>query len=474
MRGRHPCGRRPRSHWTLVLLLGATLMGAAGPLLVPAPLAGQVPARVIWEPRPLGSGVAVSVRFPQGAHSDPVGSEGTAFLFGRSLEAEGTRLLAPMSARVHVDVERESLSVTLFAPSGEWLAAWREIAGLLSGSPLSGEGVQAARDRLLDELLFQAGAPVRAFERAWDAERLAGLPENPAGAGHPVGGSVQGVAGVTPSTLEGWRSRNLRWEDAVVAVVGPVSEAEAGSLGGRMEGVFMMPDRPAVPAAQETPPIPAGTDPAAAGASPTDPLPPLPLQLSAPSQPLGLPSGGLRQPLGAGIRRVIDEEITSTWIGVAWALPRGTPWVLRDFLSLVVADALNPSPPDPGLYRADVHLEHAGETPLLVVVATVDPQSAAEWEARILSTLAGVATEPPPGAFFELARRRYRSSRMLEGSDPGLRARWLAVRASLDGRVPDLASESWGLSREGLAALARARGEPRILVYGPVRMMTPP
>ncbi len=466
--------RRREGCWTPALLVGAMLLSTAGLLLAPASAVGQVPARVIWESRPLGSGIAVSVRFPRGAHADPPGSEGTAFLFGRALEAEGARLLAPMSARVHVDVERESLVVTLFAPSLEWIPAWREIAGLLSGSPLSEAAVQAARDRLMDELLFQAGAPVRAFERAWDEERLAGLLNDPAGNGRPVGGSVQGVGSVTPATLEAWRSRSLRWDEAVVAVVGPVSEAQAGALGGPLERVVTAPRRPQDPASPETRPPAAVTDPREGGAPATDLLPPAPLYLGVPAPRLSLPSGGLRQPLGAGSRRVIDEEITSTWIGVAWALPRGTPWVLQDFLVLVVADALNPSPPDPGLYRADVHLEHAGGIPLLVVVATVDPQSAVEWEARILSTLAGIASEPPPGAFFELARRRYRSSRMLEGSDPGLRARWLATRASLDGGVPDLASESWGLSREGLAALAGARGEPRILVYGPVRMMTPP
>jgi len=463
-------GRKAR--WTVPLFLGAAVLVTTGSLAAPA--SAQVPDRVILESRPQGSGVAVSVHFSRGALSDPAGSEGAAFLFGRTLEAEGTRLLAPMSARIHVDVGRESLSVTLFAPSGEWISAWREISGLLSGSPLPEATVRAARERLLDELLFQTGAPVRAFERAWDEERLAGLLDDPAAGGRPIMGTVQAIGAASPATLEAWRSRNLRWSEAVVAVVGPVSEAEARALGGRLEQVSATPARPGEAEAPEMPPTGAVPPPPGGAEPPVDPLPPPPLQVGVPSPRLGLPSGGLRQPLGAGSRRVIDEDVTSSWIGLAWALPRGTPWVLRDFLALVVADALNPSPPDPGLYRADVHLEQAGDTPLLVVVATVDPQSAVEWESRILSTLEGVALEPPPGAFFELARRRYRSTRMLEASDPGLRARWLAVRASLEGGIPVIEADSWGLSREGLAALAGARGEPRILVYGPLRMMTPP
>jgi hypothetical protein len=170
----------------------------------------------------------------------------------------------------------------------------------------------------------------------------------------------------------------------------------------------------------------------------------------------------------------VDQEITSSWIGVAWALPPESSWTLRDFLAHVVREALNPSPPDPGLYRADVRLEEVGGQPLLVVVATVDPQAAAAWEARILETLDGVSREPPPGAFFELTRRRYRSHHLLEMADPALRARWLASRASGDRSPPQVVPESWALTREALGALAGARGEPRILVYGPERMMSRP
>ena len=39
---------------------------------------------------------------------------------------------------------------------------------------------------------------------------------------------------------------------------------------------------------------------------------------------------------------------------------------------------------------------------------------------------------------------------------------------------PRVVPESWMLTREGLARLAASRGEPRILVYGPARMMAPP
>lgn len=451
-----------------------------------APLQGQgsaEPGRVLVETRPGAAGVAVSVRFPAGALDDPGGSEGTAFMLGRVVEAEAERRVASLSARAHVEVGLQATTVTLFAPSDAWLPAWREVAALLTDAPLPESTVAAARERIVDELIFQSGAPVRAFDTAWRGLRLSGTGAGSGNPARPPQGTVQGVSTISASTLEAFRARHLGWGSAVVAVVGNASLAEVAELGARSpELVAELPSdtarAPAPVAADTTAPVepaaaPAGVADPAAG---TEALPAATRRIAFPPRPLTVPpseAGGARA-WTAGERQVIDEEITSTWIGVAWALPPDTPWVLADFLSHVVAESLNPSPPDPGLYRADVRLEEAGGARLLVITATVDPQSAVAWEARILETLEGVAFDPPPGAFFELTRRRYRSERLLTFADPALRARWLTARAA-DGSTPPVISvDSWGLTREALAALAALRGEPRILLYGSVRMMALP
>ena len=170
---------------------------------------------------------------------------------------------------------------------------------------------------------------------------------------------------------------------------------------------------------------------------------------------------------------VIDQEVTSTWIAVAWPLPAGTPAVLLDFLVHVVREELNPTPPDPGLYRAEVRMERMGPSPVLLVNATVDPRVTLRWEERILRALESVAQDPPRGAFFELTRRRYRASRLLEQALPEARALWLVRAQAEEGDVPLFTHAIWGLTREGLQGLGQSRGEPRILLFGPARMMEP-
>ncbi|TVP49111.1 MAG: hypothetical protein EA350_02450 [Gemmatimonadales bacterium] len=462
-----------RSRGRLSLGVLALLALMAGVPALSGPLAAQAPGNVLWETRHQQTGVGLSVHFPAGSSSDPAGGEGTAFLFGRTLEAEGGRILTSMGGRVQVDVGLSHMTVTMFAPAREWASAWREISALLSGTPFPETTVRAARDRLVDQLMFEAGAPVRRFDVEWNRLRLRGLLPGGADVALPVSGSIQGVSGATAGSLEDWRRRNIVWPDAVVAVVGPVSEADVrmGSASVQSVGGVVpttRPDAPGSPGAGASPTSPTEQDTVAA------PLPPAPVRIGSPAPRMALPAGSTRHPWDRGERRIVDEDVTSTWIGVAWPIPAGTPLVLRDFLSHVLSHALNPIPPDPGLYRADVRLEQTGGTSLLIVEATVDPRAAVEWESRILETVAGVAGAPTPGAFFDLARRRYRSARLLEAADPAARARWIATRWAQEGRVPQISSESWGLSREGLGALAGALGEPRILIYGPERMMSPP
>jgi hypothetical protein len=458
-------------------------------LLLPHPLAARQGEPVLVHPRPHDAVVAVAVRFPNGSALDPEGREGTAFLLGRVLEEEGRRSLRSLSATVEAEVARDEFLLLLRAPEEAWDRAWGIVRDLLGGPPLSDEALTRARESQRERLVFEAGAPARAFEAERDRLFL--------GASHPgarlLRGTPAGLAALSVADLNDFRSRHLRLEESLMAVVGPVTPDQVqGVLRSPIRLVGPdgepVPDRGGRdPGEQGAPPgpdtlSPPGVDPPAdpqaeedPREAPGEPDPPVVRPLVAPiPAPLHPPDTPAAPPAWqGGDRMVVDQEVTSTWIAVAWPLPAGTPGVLLDFLVHIVAEGLNPSPPDPGLYRAEVRLDRLGPAPLLVVNATVDPRVTGRWEARILQALEIAAEDPPRGAFFELTRRRYRAERLLEQAHPEARARWLVRIRAAEGDVPRLTRQVWALTREGLQGVAGARGEPRILLYGPVRMMEP-
>jgi hypothetical protein len=454
------------------------------PALVPTSLGARQAEPVMVHPRPDDAVVAVAVRFPAGSAMDPESREGTAFLLGRVLETEGQRRLQTLSATLETTVARNEFTVTLRAPEDEWDRAWSTVRELLAGTPISDAAINLARESQRERLVFEAGAPVRSFEVERDRFLL--------GASHPgsrrLRGTPNGLTSLSAGDLNDFRSQHLRLDASVIAVVGPVTPAQ-------VQGVFRAPTLLVGPAREaNAPPRSDASPPEAPGAvrpapgdraPPEDPadtltaeeppvapaLPPLmrprPLPHRAPATP-SAPDAWM-----TGDRMVIDQEVTSTWIAVAWPLPAGTPAVLLDFLVHVVGEELNPSPPDPGLYRAEVRMERMGPSPVLLVNATVDPRVTLRWEERILRAMESVAEDPPRGAFFELTRRRYRASRLLEQALPEARALWLTRSQAEEGEVPLFPHAIWGLTREGLQGLAQSRGEPRILLYGPARMMEP-
>jgi hypothetical protein len=450
------------SPWPLGLLF--LLLIAA---LAPTSLEARQAEPVMVHPRPDDAVVAVALRFSAGSSMDPENREGTAFLLGRVLEAEGQRRLQTLSATLETTVARDEFTVTLRAPENEWDRAWSTVRELLAGPPISDAALNLARESQRERLVFEAGAPVRSFEVERDRFLL--------GAAHPgsrrLRGTASGLTSLSAADLNDFRSQRLRLDASVIAVVGPVTPAQVqGVL--RAPTQLVGPTRDAGTPDSDAAPREDPTDTLTAEELPVAPAPPplmrpRPLPLRVPATPLA-PDAWV-----TGDRMVIDQEVTSTWIAVAWPLPAGTPAVLLDFLVHVVGEELNPSPPDPGLYRAEVRMERIGPSPVLLVNATVDPRVTLRWEDRILRALESVAQDPPRGAFFELTRRRYRASRLLEQALPEARALWLVRSQAEDGEVPLFTHSIWGLTREGLQGLAQSRGEPRILLYGPARMMEP-
>ncbi len=423
---------------------------------------------VVVQSDPSPVAVAVTLRFPAGSAQDEQGKEGTAHLLAQVMEAEANRQLARSPSRVSVGVTRDEFLVSLVTAPGEWQAGLSAVQDLLDGAPLPGAELEAARARQLARLTFEEGAPVRSFEL--ERVRLVRGPQSPAG--RPVGGTGSSVETIDLGDLDDFRTRHLDPASATAAVVGPVSRNDVERvLPGEIRTAsarspFQQAGEGQRPTARR-----AGADTLAAPAEPRPAPPRTRLQRDLLS-PLGVPSSPEGPPAWSeGDRREVDREITSVWFAVAWPFPQGTSRSLLEFLALTLQEGLVSSPPDPGLYGADVRVEVLEGRPVLTVSISADPREAARWEERTLAAMESIVEAPPEGSFFELSRRRFRNQVLLDMSGPLERSRWLARIVAEEDEIPDPQADVWRLSRDGLSQAAAAAGPPRIFVLGPLHMM---
>ena len=441
---------------TLALFLLAKSLSALVPPSGPswAGKAGVQYREAVLDPDPQARVLALAILFPAGSAQDPWGREGTAFLLGRLLEGQGNRVLSRYGASLRIEVSPEEFLITLVSAPNEWREAVTELDELLYREGLSAPDLESARDELLEVLAFETGAPGRIFEREGAVFLL--------GATHPAARPLRGtpatVGSVTRSDLEAFRSLYLRAEEGVLAANGPVQAEELSSvlsdavrgLGERGGGGVI-----SVAAADSLAPAPVLR--LYRSASPT---------LEVPSAPLGPPAWT------TGQRVMMERELTSTWISVAFPFPLGTPELLLDFVGHLIIEDLTPTPPDPGLFEAQVSRMDIQDAPVLVVTASVDPRTTSRWEERLSGSLRELAADPPAGAFFELARRRFRSSVLLELAIPENRVKWLARQVATGGDpTADLEPAIWGLRRPAVSDAAAAAGPSRTLLFGSRSMM---
>ena len=118
-----------------------------------------------------------------------------------------------------------------------------------------------------------------------------------------------------------------------------------------------------------------------------------------------------------GDRLALQREVTNTWIGAAFPAPPHLPRTHLEFVTLQLQEDLNPSPPDPGLYSATVHIEDTPRGPVVVVQTAVVPEDAASWEQRIIGALGRLENEAD-AEFFQWQRRRFRSAILLREGAP--------------------------------------------------------
>ena len=393
-------------------MVGGVFVIAAG---LPRPAEAQIPDATLYggvstSLTPRGTVVSIAVRIPTGSADDQEGFGGTAWLLGHLL-AERADAAAGAGTVVSVEVSRgETLFTVLTLPEG-WAEAWRRVESTIFGPPPDGLDVVTARQALEDALVFEEGSPVRNFEL--EAASLIAPPSHPWA--QPIRGTRESLANVSELTLKLFYGNYYRADAATISVVGPRG--------------FVPPD----PTRTDSTDIAPGSGPA----------------------------------WSVGERLRLVREITNSWIVVAWPVEPDLPRTSLEFLVHLLAEQLDPTPPDPDRYSVDVRLEDTPRGPVVLVEATVFPAAADRWEERILDARDRLARDIMDDDFLGWRRRRFRTARLLLESRPEAEAARIARDLAREGRARSLSIQIWDLDGADLLRAARALGEPRILLLGP-------
>ena len=283
-----------------------------------------------------GTMVALSVRIPAGSATDPSGAEGTAWLLARTLVAQADDLLDPADAVLTVQVERAYTTYSLLAVPTAWRSAWERVDDLLFRGSVRVDAFVREKARLEARLAFEAGSPAMVFRR--EAAALLGDPGS--AWARPVRGTSTTVDSITADAIASWRDGHYRRNLSLVALVGPVPDG--------------------------------------------------------PPRPRDIPRDTVAQAWYLATRTLLDREVTSTWITVAYPVPAGTSHTAMEMVAHLIQAELDPVPPSPDRFNVDVRLQQASGGEVLVVDVSVLPESADRWEARIQSVVSGLAAEAIP------------------------------------------------------------------------------
>ncbi len=351
---------------------------------------------------------------PVGAAGDPEGRAGTAWLHAQVLEEALRTRLRFSPASIQVEVGRFATEISVLTPAASVARDLRELHGLVSGSaPPSQEQFEAAKASLIAQLRFEAGAPIREFEEARADLIYDGR----------WGGSLHGTTDALGA---------LTWDEFTEW----------------MEGI----DREGLIVVSVGPP---------------DPLLPLP----GPVLPEGVLDRNRRGPTWAWTdarheRRV--EPITNSWVTVDAPIRRDLDPTALALLVRHLEELLAPSPPDPGVFSAEVEVLRTPRGPVLSVTAAVAPEAASRWARRLESA---VKLEDlgswMGGNQFSWQRRRLRNTWLRREASPDAKALRIAwdLQAGLPPRDP--MEEVARLHGGDLERLLSAVGPVRVLVYGP-------
>jgi predicted Zn-dependent peptidase len=367
--------------------------------------------------------VTVVLSFPTGSAGDRPGREGSHWLLASLLEEAAKQALAGTPATARVEAGRTTTTVTLLAAPDGWAEGYGALREVLYRRPLEEGGLERAKKLLRARHRFEAGAPIRDFQR--EIPRLITDTANPWS--RPPEGREEALDSIDLETLEVIRRGWLRPDSAVGAVAGPVTK----------EAVY---------------PWLAGTE----HISPTE------------SRAEGVDSTrlGAAPPWTTGQRVEITRDVANSWIALAFPVDPMLPRTRLELLAHTLLERLHPSPPDPGALDVQVYVHDPPGGSVLLVTAAILPDAAHAWEERALEVVEALRSAPTEELLFRALRRRFRSRALLAESAPEEAAvRWLTDTER--GAVRSMVDEIWLLTPESLQAAAAALGQPRVLVFGP-------
>ena len=382
---------------TLVLSTAATDAGAQG--------------RVFVRPEAGTPVVAVQVLVGVGPADETAAQAGISYLAARAVVEPTRAALDSLGAHLDVDQQRDAIAFTLTAAPDAWAQAARVLLVALFRDPVDSAATVRTRAALVRELQGRESSPADALER----ERARAV----YGADHPWArpavGTSETVRRVRVAQVDAFLRRNFTPERTVVAVVGPVDEAEALAV-----------LRPHMPEGE----------------------------LRADSVPAATPADSAVS---------ADYNSITTWVSATWRFGADTDVESLRLLAKLALDRVSFGPSRRSVYnsRAEV-VQYAGggEVRLTVVVP---PREARQWADRLREAVGGYAAEPLSAAVFAERLRRYRGLRRLELDRPEARAGAMARAALLGDRGATLADFT-RLSAERLQAATRSL-EPAIIVF---------
>ena len=353
--------------------------------------------------------VVIGTRLPIGSRHDAVGLEGTAWLLGNTLAAQANAALGP-KAEVTVDVGRSSTLFILSVLPGAWPVAWATFEQTLFEAPLDSAAFERERSTLSTRVLFQRGSPAQDSERR--SMQLVASASSPWA--RPARGTYESLEALTIHDAQLLRRTEYSAASSVVAAVG------------------------------------LGDNPVLRGHPPR-------LVTSPPKGPAWT----------VGTLLNITQEVTSSWISVAYPVEGPLPRTALEFVAHLIRWRLDPLPADPDRYGIDVRLVDAPLGAVIAVEAAVTPEASERLEQEILQVVSSLADEPPEGDFLTWDRRRFRAARLLTEAAPERAVARITSDLMRDGESRDVAEDIWEITPEAVGGALRALGDPRVFRLGP-------
>ena len=381
--------------------------------LLLASLGGRAAAqdRIFVRPESGTPVVAVQVLVGVGPADEPAAQAGISYLAARAVVEPTRAVLDSLGAHLDVDQQRDAIAFTLTAAPDAWAAAARVLLVALFRDPVDSAATVRQRTALVRELQGREASPADALER----ERARAVYGEDHPWARPAVGTSATVGRVRVAQVDAFLRRNFTPERSVVAVVGPVDEAEA------LEVL-----RPHMPEGE----------------------------LRVDSVPPATPA---EEPVSA------DYNSITTWVSATWRFGAESDVESLRLLAKLALDRVSFGPSRRSVYnsRAEVvRYAGGGEVRLTVVVP---PREARQWADRLREAVGGYAAEPLSPTVFAERLRRYRGLRLLELDLPEARAGAMARAALLGDRGATLADFT-RLTPDRLQAAVRSL-EPAIIVF---------